>query len=174
VCRSIAWCDKVPSTLWKWHPQTTSRAMGQAINPSGSCSLENMVLWLELPLSLLSLSRSPPLAPPAAEAPWGGAGGASSGSTEDWRLVDSTSCYGGDEESCCSISYRWCSYSSSMWWCSLSKWLDWLVTMRWSERSARGVGRKGITDLHVVCLRWAIYIRHRKHKDNVRANMTNK
>jgi hypothetical protein len=47
--------------------------------------------------------------------------GISSGGTGDRRLVDSTSCYGGDEEFCCSISYRRRSYSSSKWWCSLSK-----------------------------------------------------
>jgi hypothetical protein len=39
------------------------------------------------------------------------------------RFVDSTSYCGGDEESCCSISCRRCSYSSSKRWCSLSS--DW-------------------------------------------------
>jgi hypothetical protein len=89
-------------------------------------------------------------------------------------LVDSTFCCGGDEESCYSISCRWLSCSSRKQWCSLSKWLDWPVTVRWSGRSARREGRKGITDLRDVCLRQAIYKRHCKHKDEIRVNRTSK
>jgi hypothetical protein len=38
----------------------------------------------------------------------------------------------------------------------------------------RREGKKGMTDFHAVCLRRAIYKRHRKHKSENRANMTNK
>jgi hypothetical protein len=56
--------------------------MVRATHPSGSCSSERSVLWLEL-LSLPSPSSgSPPAATPAARTPRGGAGDASSGAQE--------------------------------------------------------------------------------------------
>jgi hypothetical protein len=55
--------------------------MGRATHPSGSCSSERSVLWLEL-LSSLPLSGSPPTATRVAGSPSGGAGGASSGAQE--------------------------------------------------------------------------------------------
>jgi hypothetical protein len=61
-------------------------------------------MWLEMLLSPSPSSGSPPAATPAAGAPSGGAGDASSGGTGEQRLTDSTSCYGGEEEPCCSSS----------------------------------------------------------------------
>jgi hypothetical protein len=43
-----------------------------------------------------------------------------------------------------------------------------------NERSVRREDRKGITDLRAVCLRQAIYKRHREYKDENRANSTSK
>jgi hypothetical protein len=173
VCQSKSRRNRVLSASWKWQPRAASRVMGRAIHPSGSCPLESLVLWLELPPSP-SLPGSPPIAPPAARMPYGGAGDSSNGGTGEGRLIDSTSCWGEEEESCCSLSWRRRSCSSSKWWCSLSKWLDWPVTVRWSGRSTRREGRKGITDLRAVCLRRAIYKRHCKHKDENKTNRTSK
>jgi hypothetical protein len=107
-------------------------------------------------------------------APSGGAGDASSGGIGEQRLADSTSCWGEEEEPCCSSSWRWRSCSSCRRWCNLSKWLDWPVTGRQTGCSIRREGKKGMTDFCVVCLRRAIYKRHRKHKSKNRTNMTSK
>jgi hypothetical protein len=50
------------------------------------------------------------------------------------------------------------------------------LTSHWrrSGRSARREGKKGMTDFRAVCLRRAIYKRHRKHKSENRTNMTSK
>jgi hypothetical protein len=65
-----------------------SRVVGLAIYPSGSCSFESSVLWLELPpSSSSSLSRSPL----AVGVPCGGAGGTSSRGIGDGCLLDTTS-----------------------------------------------------------------------------------
>jgi hypothetical protein len=126
---------------------------GLAIHPSGSCSSERFVPWLELP-PVSSSSPSPSGSPPAVGMPCGGARGISA--------------WGAGEESCCSWSWRRRSCSSCRWWCSLSRWLDWPNTVRRSGRSARREGKKGITDLCAVHLIRAIYKRHRKHKSKSR------
>jgi hypothetical protein len=159
VCRTKARHSKVSRASWKWHPRAASRVMGLAIHPSGSCSSESSVLWLELPPSLSS--PSPSGSPPAAEMPYGGVGGISGWGAGEGCLPDSTSYWGEGEESCCS-----CSLCRQR--CSLSRWLDWHVTVRSSERSARREGKKGITNLRVVHLIRAIYKRHHKHKSENR------
>jgi hypothetical protein len=119
-----------------------------------------------------SVIWSPPAATPEAETPSGGAGGASRGSTGEQLLTDSISCWSEKEEPCCCCRRRSC--SSCRRWCSLSKWLDCLATGRRSGRSARREGKKGMTDFCAVCLRRAIYKRHRKQKRENRINMTSK
>jgi hypothetical protein len=138
--------------------------MGLAIHPSGSGSFERSVLWLELPPAS---SSSPSLSgsPPAAEMPYGGAGGISGWGAGEGDPSDSTSRWGEGEESCCSFS---CSCSSCRRRCSLSRWLDWPDTVRHSGRSTRREGKKGITDLRAVHLIRAIYKRHHKHKSKSR------
>jgi hypothetical protein len=145
--------------------------MGRATHPSGFWSAEKSVSWLELSSPPPS-SGSHPAATPEAGAPSGGAGGASRGSTAEQLLTDSISCWSEKEEPCCSC--RRCSCSSCRRWCSLSKWLDCLAKGRRSGRSARREGKKGMTDFRVVCLRRAIYKRHRKQKSENRINMTSK
>jgi hypothetical protein len=55
-----------------------------------------------------------------------------------------------------------------------------LQATRWTSHCAakralhKTRGQEGITDLRAVCLRRAIYKRHRKHKDENRANRTSK
>jgi hypothetical protein len=98
--------------------------------------------------------------------------GASRGSMGEQLLTDSISCWSEKEEPCCSCRRRSC--SSCRRWCSLSKWLDCPVTGRRGGRSARREGKKGMTDFRVVCLRQAIYKRHRKQKSENRINMTSK
>jgi hypothetical protein len=141
--------------------------MGLAIHPSGSCSSETSVLWLKLPPSSSS-SPSSSRSPPAAGMPYGGVRGISGWGAGEGYLPDSTSCWGNGEESCCFCSWR--RRSCFLWRrrCSLSRWLDWSVTVQRSGRSARREGKKGITDLHAVHLRQAIYKRHRKHKSENR------
>jgi hypothetical protein len=136
-----------------------------SIHPSGSCSSESSVLWLELPpsSSYPSLSGSHP----AVGMPYGGAGGISGWGVGEGCLPNSTSCWGEGEESCCSCSWRRCSRSSCRRRCSLSRWLDWHVTMaQWALRKTRG--KKGITDLRAMHLIRAIYKTHRKHKTESR------
>jgi hypothetical protein len=98
--------------------------------------------------------------------------GASRGSTREQLLIDSISCWSEKEEPCCSCRRRSC--SSCRRWCSLSKWLDCPAMGRRSGRSARREGKKGMTDFRAVCLRRAIYKRHRKQKSENRINMTSK
>jgi hypothetical protein len=147
--------------------------MGRATHPSGSWSVERSVLKLKLSSPPLSYGP-PPATTPAAGAFSGGAGGASSGSTGEQLLTDSISWWSEKEEPCCSCSYRRHSCSSCRRWCNLSKWLDWPVTGWRSRRSARREGKKGMTDFRAVCLRRAIYKRHRKHMSERRTNMTSK
>jgi hypothetical protein len=145
--------------------------MGQTTHPSGSWSAEKSVSWLELSSPPPS-SGSPPAATPEAGAPSGGAGGASRGSTGEQLLTDSISFWSEKEEPCCSYRRRSC--SSCRRWCSLSKWLDCPAMGRRSGRSARREGKKGMTDFRAVCLRRAIYKRHRKQKSENIINMTSK
>jgi hypothetical protein len=163
VCMSKARRNKVSRASWKWQPQAASRVMGRATHPSGSCSSESSVLWLELPPSSSSSFGSPP----AVRVPYGGAGGTSSWGLEEGCLLDSTSYWGKGEESCCSRSWRQRS-SSCRQPCSLSKWLDCPVTVRHYGCSARREGKKRINNLRAVHLRRAIYKRCRKHKSENR------
>jgi hypothetical protein len=164
VCRSKARRSKVSRASWKWKLWATSRVMGLAIHPSGPCSSESSVLWLELPQSSSSLLGSPP----ADGMPYGGAGGISSWGAGEGYHLDSTSCWDEGEESCCSYSWLRRSCSSCRWRCSLSRWLDWPITVRRSGCFARREGKKGITDLREMHLIRAIYKRHRNHKSENR------
>jgi hypothetical protein len=167
VCRSKVRRSRVSRASWKLHPRATSRVMGLAIHPSGSSSSESSVPWLELPPGS-SLSPSSSRSPPVARMPYGGVGGISSWGLWEGCLSDSTSRWGEGEESCCSCSWHRRSFFLCRRWCSLSRWLNWPSTVRHSGRSARQEGKKGITDLRVVHLRWAIYKIHRKHKSRSR------
>jgi hypothetical protein len=164
VRRSKARCNKVSRASWNWQPRATSQVMDRVIHPSGSCSSKSSMLWIELPLSSSSLSGSPL----AAGVPYGGVGGTSSWGTGEGCLLDSTSCSGEGEESCCSCSWCRCSCSSCRWRCSLSRWLDCPITVRRSGCSARRESNKGIIELSAVHLRRAIYKRHRKNKSENR------
>ena len=88
MCRSKARCSKVSRASWKRQPRAVSRVMGRATYPSGSCSSEGSVLWLELPLL-----SSPLGSPPPAGVPCGGAWGTSSWGTGEGCLLHSTSCW---------------------------------------------------------------------------------
>jgi hypothetical protein len=168
VCRLKARRNKESRESWKWQLRAASRVMDRVIHPSGSCSSKSSMLWIELPPSSSSSSGSPP----AAGVPYGGAGGTSSWGTGEGCLLDSTSCSGEGEESCCSCSWCQRSCSSCRRRCSLSRWLNCPITVRRSGCSARQESNKGITDLSAVHLRRAIYKRHCKNKSENRTIWT--